>query len=56
LGGEGEGPAPHELLPAALAACISGTLVVYANTKGWELGEVTSTWSTTTALHRDDST
>ena len=40
LGGEGQGPAPHELLPAALAACISGTLVVYANTKGWELGEI----------------
>jgi putative redox protein len=40
LGGEGQGPAPHELLPAALAACIAATLVVYANTKGWELGEV----------------
>jgi putative redox protein len=40
LGGEGLGPAPHELLPAALAACISTTLVRYALTKGWELGEV----------------
>ncbi|MGZ5039082.1 MAG: OsmC family protein, partial [Usitatibacter sp.] len=40
IGGEGLGPAPHELLPAALAACISTQLVMYARTKGWELGEV----------------
>jgi len=40
LGGEGSGPAPHELFPAALASCISTTLVMYARTKGWELGEV----------------
>ena len=41
LGGDGSGPAPHELFPAALAACISTTLVTYARTKGWELVEVT---------------
>jgi putative redox protein len=41
LGGDGSGPAPHELLPAALAACISTTLVMYARTKDWQLGEVT---------------
>ena len=41
LGGEGSAPAPHELLPAALASCISTTLVMYARTKGWELGKVT---------------
>ena len=40
LGGDGSAPAPHELFPAALAACISTTLVLYARTKGWELGEV----------------
>jgi putative redox protein len=40
LGGEGSGPAPHELFPAALAACISTTLVMYGRTKGWELGGV----------------
>jgi putative redox protein len=40
LGGDGSGPAPHELFPAALAACVSTTLVMYARTKGWELGEV----------------
>ncbi|MGZ4281850.1 MAG: OsmC family protein [Gaiellaceae bacterium] len=41
LGGDGLGPSPHELLPAALAACISTTLVRYAQTKEWNLGEVT---------------
>jgi putative redox protein len=40
LGGEGSAPAPHELFPAALASCISTTLVMYARTKGWELGDV----------------
>jgi putative redox protein len=40
VGGEGSAPAPHELLPAALAACISTALVMYARTKGWELGRV----------------
>jgi putative redox protein len=40
LGGDGSGPAPHELVPAALASCISTTLVMYARTKGWQLGEV----------------
>jgi putative redox protein len=40
LGGDGSAPAPHELLPAALASCISTTLVMYARTKGWNLGEV----------------
>jgi putative redox protein len=40
VGGEGSAPAPHELLPAALAACVSTTLVMYARTKQWELGEV----------------
>jgi putative redox protein len=40
IGGDGSGPAPHELFPAALAACVSTTLVMYARTKEWELGEV----------------
>jgi putative redox protein len=40
LGGHGQGPSPHELFPAALAACITVTLVQYGRTKGWELGEV----------------
>ncbi len=41
LGGDGSGPAPHELFPAALAACVSTTLVMYARTKNWALGDVT---------------
>jgi putative redox protein len=40
LGGTDEGPAPHELLPAALAACIATTIRMYVRTKGWELGEL----------------
>ncbi len=40
VGGEGSAPAPHELLPAAIASCVSTTLVMYANRKGWELGDV----------------
>jgi len=40
LGGDGSAPSPHELLPAALAACISTHLVMYARTKNWELGDV----------------
>jgi putative redox protein len=40
LGGEGSAPTPHELFPAALASGISTTLVMYARTKGWELGDV----------------
>ena len=40
LGGDGSAPSPHELLPAALAACISTHLVMYGRTKGWDLGDV----------------
>jgi putative redox protein len=40
LGGDGSGPAPHELFPAALAACVSTTLVMYARTKNWALDDV----------------
>jgi putative redox protein len=40
VGGGGSAPAPHELLPAALASCISTVLVMYARTKEWDLGEV----------------
>jgi putative redox protein len=41
VGGEGSAPAPHELFPAALAACVAMTLTIYARTKAWDLGEVT---------------
>lgn len=39
-GGEGSAPSPHELLPAALAACVSTVLVMYGRTKEWDLGDV----------------
>jgi putative redox protein len=41
LGGDGSAPSPHELFPAALASCIGTSLVMYARTKAWDLGEVT---------------
>lgn len=41
LGGEGSAPVPHELFPAAIASCVSTTMLMYARTKGWDLGEVT---------------
>jgi putative redox protein len=40
LGGTDEGPAPHELLPAMLAACVSTMIMMYANARGLELGEM----------------
>ncbi len=40
VGGEDAAPAPHELLAASLAACVSTTLAMYARTKGWDLGDV----------------
>lgn len=39
LGGTDEGPAPHELLPAALAACIATTVAMYAERHNWDIGE-----------------
>jgi uncharacterized OsmC-like protein len=33
VGGDGSGPAPHELFPAALAACVATTLVKYGRRK-----------------------
>jgi putative redox protein len=40
VGGTDRGPAPHELLPAALAACIATTIRTYTRTKHWSLGEL----------------
>jgi putative redox protein len=39
VGGSDHGPAPHELLAATLAACVGTMIAVYAQNRGWEIGE-----------------
>lgn len=39
LGGQGVGPAPFDYYLASLAACTAITLRMYAQHKGWELGQ-----------------
>lgn len=40
LGGDNAGPSPQELLAASLAACTATTMEMYAEHKGWEIGDV----------------
>jgi putative redox protein len=40
LGGEDQGPNPQELLAASLAACTAITIEMYADRKGWDIGQV----------------
>jgi putative redox protein len=39
LGGSDEGPAPHELLAATLASCTATMIAMYAQNRGWDIGE-----------------
>lgn len=40
LGGSDAAPAPHELLPAMVASCVSTMIVLYAQRRDWHLGDV----------------
>jgi putative redox protein len=39
LGGSDRGPAPHELLAAMLASCVATMIAMYAQNRGWDIGE-----------------
>jgi putative redox protein len=40
LGGTDTGPAPHELLPAMLAACVSTMIAMYASARNLDLADL----------------
>src|SRR5690606_20984756 len=53
VGGDGSGPTPYDLLLAALGACTSMTLRLYADRKGWPL-ERTDVTLTHAKIHASD--
>jgi putative redox protein len=48
-GGDDAGPSPQELLAASLASCTAITMEMYAQRKGWEVGDVEVTCDYTPA-------
>ncbi|MEI7889133.1 MAG: OsmC family protein [Actinomycetes bacterium] len=40
MGGTDDGPTPQELLAASLASCTAITMQMYAERKGWDIGEI----------------
>ncbi|WPU94783.1 bifunctional alpha/beta hydrolase/OsmC family protein [Mucilaginibacter sabulilitoris] len=53
VGGENLGPSPYDYLSAALAACTTMTIRLYAERKGWELKEI-FVYITYARRHEDD--
>jgi putative redox protein len=39
-GGEDSGPDPQEMLAVSLASCVAITVEMYANRKGWNIGDL----------------
>jgi putative redox protein len=39
LGGTDQGAAPHELLAAMVASCVATMIAMYAQNRGWDVGE-----------------
>jgi len=40
VGGDDKGPSPYETMLAALGACTSMTMIMYARRKGWDIQDV----------------
>jgi putative redox protein len=53
IGGENLGPSPYDYLSAALAACTTMTIRLYAERKGWDLEEI-FVYITYARKHEDD--
>jgi putative redox protein len=49
VGGDDRGPSPQELLAASLASCTAITMGMYAQRKGWDLGDTEVSCSYTPA-------